>query len=112
MLKLSRKDAQPYGRAGVSAFNYPFPGINGGSSVIYAELTGEHGERTIGERARLYYILDGQGEFVINGEKIFVEPGDAVVIPPQGVYNYWSVNNTVLKCLLYMELLDIQKLPK
>lgn len=112
MIKLSRKDAQPYGRKGVSAFNYPFPDVNGGSSVIYAELTGEHGERKIGDRARLYYILDGQGEFVVNGEKTPVEFGDVIVIPPNGVYNYWPINNTTLKCLLCMELLDITKLPK
>lgn len=112
MIKLSRKDAQAYGRTGVSAFNYPFPDVNGGSSVIYAELTGEHGERTIGERARLYYILDGQGEFIVSGEKTTVASGDVIVIPPNGVYNYWSTNNTTLKCLLYMELLDITKLPK
>lgn len=112
MIKLSRKDAKPYGRIGVRAFNYPLPDVNGGSSVIYAELTGEHGERTIGARARLYYILDGHGEFVVNGEKTSVVSGDVIVIPPNGVYNYWPTKNTILKCLLYMELLDITKLPK
>lgn len=112
MIKLSRNNAQPYGRTGVRAFNYPFPDINGGSSVIYAELTGEHGERTIGERARLYYILDGTGEFVINRKKTPVESGDVIVIPPNGVYNYWPTKSTTLRCLLYMELLDITKLPK
>lgn len=112
MIKLSRKNAQPYGRAGVSAFNYPFPDTNNGSSIIYAELTGEHGERTIGDRARLYYILDGQGEFVVNGETTSVQTGDVIVIPPKGIYNYWPTNNSTLKCLLYMELLDITKLPK
>lgn len=112
MIKLSKKGAQPYGRTGVSAFNYPFPDINGGSSVIYAELTGEHGERTIGDRARLYYITEGQGEFVVNGKKTTVESGDVIVIPPKGIYNYWPTNGTTLKCLLYMELLDITKLPK
>lgn len=112
MIKLARKDAQPYGREGVSAFNYPFPDINGGSSVIYAELTGEHGERAIGDRARLDYILEGQGEFIVNGEKTTVETGDVIIIPPKGVYNYWPTQGTTLKCLLYMELLDITKLPK
>jgi len=28
--KMSRKDATPYGREGVSAFNYPFPKANKG----------------------------------------------------------------------------------
>lgn len=112
MIKLSRKDSQPYGRTGLSAFNYPFPDMNEGSSVIYAELTGEHGERTIGERARFYYIIEGQGEFIVNGEKTLVKVGDVVVIPPKGIYNYWPTNKTVLKCLLFMELLNISKLPK
>ena len=112
MVKFTRKDTQAYSRTGVRAFNYPFPDVNGGSSVIYAELSGEHGERTIGDRARLYYILDGHGECVVNGEKTTVKSGDVIVIPPKGTYNYRPTNGTILKCILYMELLDITKLPK
>lgn len=110
--KISKKESVPYGRAGVSAFNYSLPDVNEGSSVIYAELTGIHGERTIGDRSRIYYILDGSGEYVINGEKFFVEPGDVVTIPPHATYNYWPTQNTTLKCVLFMELLDLSKLPK
>ena len=36
--KLSRKQAIPYGREGVSAFNYAFPDIYNGSSVITQSL--------------------------------------------------------------------------
>lgn len=110
--KLSRKQATPYGREGVSAFNYAFPDIENGTSVIYAELTGVHGERTIGERARMYYIIEGTGEFVVNGETFSIESGDTIPIPPKATYNYWPTNNSTLKCILFMELLDISKIPK
>lgn len=111
MKKLTRQESQPYGRKGVSAFNYALPDINGGSSVIYAELTGVHGERTIADRARIYYVIEGAGEFVVNGNKIVVGAGDVIPIPPHATYNYWPIKG-ILKCLLFMELLDVSKLPK
>jgi mannose-6-phosphate isomerase-like protein (cupin superfamily) len=107
-MKIAQKDAQGYGKAGLKAFNYPLPRINGGTSIVYAELTKEHGESTAEEKARIYYILDGEGEFVINGEEIKAGKGDVVVVPPQGIYNYWPVNNSTLKFLLSMEYFTLK----
>ena len=49
---------------------------------------------------------------MVNGEKFPVETGDVVPVPPKAIYNYWPTNNSTLKCVLFMELLDISKLPK
>ncbi|MEO0457230.1 MAG: cupin domain-containing protein [Cyanobacteria bacterium P01_A01_bin.114] len=35
--------------------------------------------------SEVYYLLSGQGEMSIDGEKQRVEPGDAVYIPPNAV---------------------------
>ncbi len=56
MSKISKLDAINHTRTGVNGFYYQLPSINNGTTVAYAEFTGEHGERTIGERARIYYI--------------------------------------------------------
>ncbi len=111
-LKISRKEAVNYGRVGVDAYNYSLPNIEGGTSFIYAELTGEHGERTTTNRSRIYYITEGTGEFVVNGEKFKVEQGDVIPLQPHTTYNYWSDKGNTLKAVLVMELLDISKLPK
>ncbi len=104
MKKISKKDTIYHGREGVNGWYYQLPDSNHGTTVAYAEFTGEHGERTIEDRERIYYILDGEGEFVINGEKFDVEPGDLIPIPPHATYNLWPTNG-LLKILLYMELL-------
>lgn len=69
-MKISKNQAIHHGREGVDGYYYQLPNIQGGTTVVYAEFTGEHGERKIGDKERIYYILDGEAEFEINGEKL------------------------------------------
>lgn len=105
MLKVTKLNAVHHSRDGVDGYYYQLPTIENGTTVAYAEFTGEHGERKIGDRSRIYYILEGTAKFLVNGEKFDVEAGDLVPIPPQATYNLWPTTK-VLKILLYMELLD------
>lgn len=107
-MKISRNDAVSHGREGVQGYYYQLPEVQNGTTVAYAEFTGEHGERTIGERPRIYYILDGAGELIINGVKDTITKDDLVVIPAKSTYNLWPTKGT-LKVLLYLELLDFGK---
>jgi mannose-6-phosphate isomerase-like protein (cupin superfamily) len=107
-MKISRKDAVERGREGVKGYYYQLPEVQSGTTVAYAKFTGEHGERTIGDRARIYYILDGEGEVVINGVKDTITKDDLIVIPAKTTYNLWPTSGT-LKVLLYLELLDFGK---
>ena len=111
MAKVTRQDAVFHARDGVSAYYYQLPDINNGTTVAYAEFAGEHGQRTIGERSRIYYILEGEAEFMVNDEKFTAVAGDTVAIPAGGTYNLWP-KTAVVKVLLVMELLDTSKLPK
>ncbi len=111
MAKVTRQQAMFHERDGVSAYYYQLPDINSGTTVAYAEFRGEHGQSTIGERSRIYYILDGEAEFLINNEKFDASAGDTVAIPSHGTYNLWP-KSEVVKVLLVMELLDTGKLPK
>jgi mannose-6-phosphate isomerase-like protein (cupin superfamily) len=104
MLKISKKDAIQHNREGVNGTYYQLPDIEGGTTIAYAEFTGEHGERTIEDKARIYYILEGKGEFVINGKKFDVEDGDVIPVPPHSTYNLFPTSK-VLKIILYCELL-------
>jgi mannose-6-phosphate isomerase-like protein (cupin superfamily) len=52
---------------------------------------------------RIYYILEGKGEFEVENEKIPVSDGDVVAIPPGTWYNYWPKEGT-LKVLVIMDL--------
>lgn len=110
-MKISKNDAVHHSRPGVEGWYYQLPETNNGTTVAYAEFSGEHGERTIGEKSRIYYILEGTGEFLVNGGKFDVEPGDLIPIPPHGTYNLWPKNGT-LKVLLYMEFFDFRNTKK
>lgn len=105
------ENAVAHSRDGVSATYYQFPEIGGGTTIAFAQFTGPHGERTIGDRPRIYAVLEGSGEFVINGEKMVANKGDVVAIPPHATYNLFPKDGPV-KIILFMELLDVSKLPK
>lgn len=117
MTKVAKSDAVEHSRDGVYGRYYQLPDINSGTTVAYAEFRGEHGQRTIGDRLRIYYILDGQAEFEINlpdgrqVEKFVAEKDDTVAIPAGGTYNLFPKTD-VVKVLLIMELLDVAALPK
>lgn len=105
MNNISKKEAVHHGRPGVDGYYYQLPEIENGTTVACAEFTGEHGERTIGTRPRIYYILEGSADFKVNGVKFKAEMGDVVPIPSHATYNLWPIGKSC-KVLLYMELID------
>lgn len=111
MSLIKKSEAITHSREGVFGRYYQLPEIANGTTIAYAEFTSEHGQRTIGDHARLYYIVSGEGEFMINEEKFLAEEGDLITIPPHATYNLWP-KDSVVKVLLHMELLDTTKLPK
>lgn len=110
-MKVAKSDAVEHSRKGVIARYYQMPQVDGGTTVAYAEFRGEHGLRVSAEQSRIYYILEGSVEFEINGEKFSATKDDVVAIPPHSTYNLWP-KGEVVKVVLFMELLDISKLPK
>lgn len=73
-------------------------------SVVYAELEGDHGQVHTEDLERIYYIIEGQGEFNIGEEKINVSTGDVITIPPKTEYNYRPTNGLKLKVIMFMDL--------
>jgi mannose-6-phosphate isomerase-like protein (cupin superfamily) len=108
--KLTINDAVRHDTAALKGWYYQLPEIEGGRSVIYAEVAGDHGERTIGDKPRIYFIIEGEGEFTVNGEKTAAVKGDLIVIPPLATYSYHAVK-PILKLVLFMDLIDLGKLP-
>lgn len=111
MIKVSKNQSIVHGRPGVDGRYYQFPEINGGTTVAFATFTGEHGERTIDERARIYYILKGKAKFEVNKETFEAMEGDSIAIPANSTYNLWPISKSV-EVLLIMEFLDFDNLPK
>ena len=110
MKKISAQEAFQHETEALKGWYYQLPEVDGGRSVIYAEVTGDHGQRVIGNHPRIYFIFEGEGEFTVNGEKTIGKKGDVIVIPPLATYSYFATK-PVLKLLLVMDLIDLAKLP-
>lgn len=88
------------------SWNYKLNHLKPYQSIVYAEVTNDHGEVHTNDVERIYYIVDGQGEFVVDGKITQVSRGDVFTIPPKTTYNYHSLPGQVLKVVLVMELWD------
>ena len=103
--RITQKESIHHARPGVDGHYYNLAEVAGGTTVAYAEINGEHGERTIGNRERIYFILEGTARFIINGEEFEAHTGDLVTIPPLATYNLWPKTEKI-KILLYLELIQ------
>lgn len=90
----------------VKSWNYKLKHLLPYQSIVYAEIQNDHGEVRTNDLERIYYIIDGEGEFEYGEETISVAKGDVITIPPKTVYNYHSTKNSILKVILIMELWD------
>ena len=89
----------------VKSWNYKLLHLNPKMSVVYAELEGDHGLVHTNDLERVYYIIEGQGEFTFNNEKILVDTGSVITIPPKTEYDYKPISEK-LKVVMFMDLWD------
>lgn len=106
MIKIPKSNAIVHGRKGLKASYYQLPEVLGGTTLATAVFTGEHGESTIGDRSRIYFVVAGKGKFVINGEAVPAATGDVVIIPPRATYNLFPIGKKI-EIFLISELLSL-----
>ncbi|HKY74068.1 MAG TPA: cupin domain-containing protein [Patescibacteria group bacterium] len=105
-MKISKSQAIKQNWDEVHSLNYKLPELSPYKSVVFAELHGDHGQVHTNDLERIYYIIEGSGEFNIAGEVTSVVQGDVITIPPQTTYNYRPETGKTLKIILFMELWD------
>ncbi len=106
-MKISQSQATPSSWNHVKSWNYKLKGLNEKyQSVVLAELDGDHGAVDSTDLERVYFIIDGTGEFIINNEVTPVEAGDVITVPGNVNYDYKPTPGTKIKVLLFMELWD------
>lgn len=105
-MKISKAQSKREDWDKVRSWNYKLTALSPKQSVVYAELDGVHGEVTTKEVERIYFILDGEGEFSFNDKTIKVIKDDVITVPPNTKYDYKPLGKTTLKVLLFMELWD------
>lgn len=105
-MKISKSQARRQDWDEVKSWNYKLSSLSQQMSIVYAELEGVHGEVKTNKVERVYYILDGEGEFSIDGKTVSVSKEDVITVPPNTIYDYKQSGDKLLKVLLFMELWD------
>ena len=104
-MKIDRNQAIKEDWDEVKSWNYKLLHLDPKMSVVYAELEGDHGLVHTNDLERVYYIIEGKGEFIFNNEKILVDTGSVITIPPKTEYDYKPIGEK-LKVVMFMELWD------
>ncbi|RLG16227.1 hypothetical protein DRN63_04425, partial [Nanoarchaeota archaeon] len=69
------------------------------ASAAYFEVSGRHGKVKTTKSDRVYLVLEGEGEFIINDEVIPVKATDVIIVPKNTPYDYRATSD-ILKLFL------------
>lgn len=98
-MKFKLKDADVFGWDGLKAWAYNSKDDFSNASAAYFEVIGKHGMVKTTVSDRIYLVLDGKGEFIIDGEVVSVEKTDVVIVPKNTPYDY-QAKEGILKLFL------------
>ena len=87
-MKFIKENARKFGWEGINGWAYFSKEEFSGMSCAYIIVEGRHGRIKNLKSDRLYFIIEGRGEFTVNGRQMKVKPGDVVVIPKNTPYDY------------------------
>jgi len=100
LIKLPFRKEETVGWEGWTAWPYGGRDIFERASALYCEVTTRHGKIKTTVSDRVYYVLEGKGEFIINDEVIPVQKSDVIIVTKNTPYDYRAADNSNLK--LYM----------
>jgi mannose-6-phosphate isomerase-like protein (cupin superfamily) len=87
-MKFKLKNSFKFGWKGLKGWAYNSKEDFLGASAAYFEVDGAHGKVKTTLSDRIYFILEGKGEFIINDKIIPVEATDVVIVPKNTPYDY------------------------
>jgi mannose-6-phosphate isomerase-like protein (cupin superfamily) len=95
MVKLTQKEAQSKQKYGIDLKVYPM--TNKKIGLVYIDVKAGHFEEFFHKKSTFtYYVLEGKGEFYLNGKKIKVKATDVVTIPPKTKIYYLGKMKLIL----------------
>jgi mannose-6-phosphate isomerase-like protein (cupin superfamily) len=99
-MKFTKNDSLKIDWDGVNAWVYSSNEDLEAGSAIYFEIKTHHGKCMSKKSDRIYYIVDGQGEYEIDGKTFSVKKEDVIIVPKNTPYDYKATNDTILKVFL------------
>ena len=88
--KFTEKDAYKLGWEGLKISSYSEGTDFERASCGVFEVTTHHGKVKSTKSDRIYYVLEGEGYFEIDGQHIDVRPTDVVIVPRNTIYDYFG----------------------
>jgi mannose-6-phosphate isomerase-like protein (cupin superfamily) len=108
-LKFKLKNAYKFGWKGLKGLAYNSKGDFKRASAALFEVTGRHGKIKSLASDRIYLILSGKGEFIINGKKVSVEKNDVIIVPKNTPYDYRTVKGKLRLFLVHTPAFNDKK---
>jgi mannose-6-phosphate isomerase-like protein (cupin superfamily) len=108
-LKFRLKNAYKFGWKGLKGLAYNSKEDFKRASAAMFEVTGRHGKVKSLVSDRIYLILEGKGEFIINGKKVPVEKNDVIIVPKNTPYDYKAVKGKLKLFLVHTPAFDNKK---
>ncbi len=89
-MKFKLKNAQPFESEGIRGLSYNTKEEFSSASAAYIEVNGrkEKTRNTISDK--IFYVVEGSGNFMINGETVPVKASDVIIVPKMTPYYYWG----------------------
>jgi len=70
------------------------------ASALYIEVTKRHGLSKTTKSDRIYYVLEGNGEFIIKDKKYKVDKTDVIIVEKNTPYDYKALGKGTLKMFM------------
>lgn len=105
-MKFTLKKARPFGWKGLKGRSYSSREDFTNASVAYFEVTTSHGKVKTTLSDRVYYVIDGKGEFVINDKIFEVKKSDVIIVPKNTPYNYKTKKGVLKLFLVHIPAFD------
>lgn len=105
-MKFTIKKAHKFGWKGLKGWAYNSKDDFKNASGAYFEITGRHGKIKTTKNDRVYFVVDGKGEFIIRGKTISVEKSDIIIVPKNTPYDYRATNGTLKMFLVHTPAFD------
>jgi len=87
-MKFQLKDAYKFGWEGLEGFAYNSKEDFENTSAAVFIVTGSHGKVKTEKSDRIYLVLKGSGQFIVNDKKIEVDKTDVIIVPKDTPYDY------------------------
>ena len=105
-MRFTLKNAEKFSWEGLKGWAYNSKEDFKDASGAYFEVTGSHGKVKTTRSNRVYYVIDGEGKFIIKGEAIPVKKTDVIIVPKNTPYNYQAKKGALKLFLVHTPAYD------